>query len=92
MSAVVKQSLSQVQCPEKQSHTVEKIHEKSTRAQQHEKRRLSLYLSFFDVGPESVVPFIERIAVLLSEDKNTCPRKPTVESSQPKGKLFVRRD
>jgi len=58
------------------------------RAQQQEKRRLSLNLSFFEVGPWIVVPLMERIAVPLSGDRKTCPRKPTVGSSQPKGKLF----
>lgn len=60
----------------------------STRAQQQEKSRLSLNLSFFDVGPCSVVPLIDKTTVLLSEDTNTCPLKPSASSSQPIGKLL----
>ena len=41
---------------EKQSHTVEKIQDKSTLAQQQEKSRLSLNLSLFDVGPWVSLP------------------------------------
>lgn len=71
----------------KQSHTVEKIHEKSTRAQQQENSKLSLSLSFLDVGPRSVVPFIDNTRVELSLERNTKPRNPTSSLSQPKGKL-----
>ena len=59
----------------------------STRAQQHEKSRLSLNLSFFEVGPWRVVPLIESTTVALSGERKTCPRKPSALSSQPNGKL-----
>jgi hypothetical protein len=52
---------------------------------------LSLYLSFFDVGPFSVVPLIDRIVVALSDERKTWPRKPSAASSQPNGKLCERR-
>lgn len=65
------------------------IQERSTRAQQHEKRRLSLNLSFLDVGPCSVVPLILSTTVSLPGETNTCPRKPSAASSHPKGKLYI---
>jgi hypothetical protein len=49
-----------------------------------------LYLSFFDVGPFSVVPLMERIVVALSDERKTWPRKPSAASSQPNGKLCGR--
>lgn len=61
----------------------------STRAQQHEKSRLSLNLSFFDVGPWRVVPLIDSTTVELSGDRKTCPRNPSALSSHPKGKLYI---
>ena len=87
MRALDKQVLSQRQCFEKQSHTVANNQVMSTRAQQHEKSRLSLNLSFLEVGPFKVVPLIERMTVLLSADTKRCPLKPSAVSSHPKGKL-----
>ena len=49
--------------------------------------KLSLNLSFLDVGPWRVVPLMERTTVELSEERKTCPRKPSSESCQPNGKL-----
>lgn len=72
----------------KQSHTVEKAHERSTRAQQQENSKLSLSLSLLDVGPCNVVPFIDSTTVELSRERNTKPRNPFSSSSQPKGKLY----
>ena len=62
-------------------------HEKSTLAQQHENNKLSLNLSFFDVGPWRVVPLMLRMTVLFPGETKTCPRKPSALSSHPKGKL-----
>jgi hypothetical protein len=88
MSALDRHELSQRQCFEKQSHTVENIHVRSTRAQQHEKSRLSLSLSFFEVGPCNVVPLMDKMTVLLSDDLNKWPLNPSAVSSHPNGKLY----
>ena len=48
---------------------------------------MSLSLSFLDVGPCSVVPFIDSTIVELSRERNTKPRNPSASFSQPKGKL-----
>jgi hypothetical protein len=58
---------------------------KSTRAQQHENKRLSFSLSALDVGPLSVVPLIESTTVLLSGFTKTWPRKPSIGFSHPIG-------
>lgn len=88
MSAFERHVLSQCQWLAKQSHTVANVQVMSTRAQQHEKSKLSLNLSFLEEGPWRVVPLIERMIVSLSEDTKTCPLKPSAVSSQPNGKLY----
>lgn len=64
-----------------------KIQERSTLAQQHEKSRLSLNLSFLDVGPLSVVPLMLSTTVEFPGERKTWPRKPSASSSHPNGKL-----
>lgn len=67
-------------------------HVQSTRAQQHENKRLSLRLSFLAVGPApprnaAEVPLMDRTIVELSDETKMCPRKPSASGSHPKGEV-----
>lgn len=68
MRASDRQVLSQRQDLSWHLQTVLKAQVKSTQAQQQEKSRLSLNLSFFEVTPVMVVPLIARTTVDSSVD------------------------